>query len=530
MKREFSKLADRQFDLLVIGGGIYGAWVAYDASLRGLRVAIVEKKDWAAGTSSASSKLIHGGLRYLERSRFSMVRIALDERERLFRAGRHRVRRLQLVLPLYKDARVGRFRLGMGLRIYDRLAGRHDSFEDHNSLSREELVERYGFLNPAGLKAGFTYSDGLTDDARLTLEVIDGACGAGAIAVNRARAVNLIDNGGVIAGAVVKDMETGEAVAVRAAMTASCAGPWSQELIDAVRPSSSPLLRMSKGVHLVMPALPTDDGFLLISKRHGGVVFMIPWYGRTLLGTTDTEFQGDPDQVAVDDTDRAYLLAQANHVLAGSPWRESDIIGSFAGIRSLPYRPGRSSAELTRELSIEEPLRNLLVSAGGKMTSARADAAMLVDLAIARMDKERVGCATHDLPLPWFPRGSYREWRRDSFVRGLELGLDEMAVNSCQERYGTTIDTFYDTVAEAPALAGRIVPELPFCFGEAIHAVRREMARSLEDILRRRMPLLLLCKPTRETLGRVAGLVGPILGWSGQRRDDEVAAIHDSFG
>ncbi len=529
MKREFSRLADSHFDLLVVGGGIYGAWVAYDASLRGVRVAIVEKKDWAAGTSSASSKLIHGGLRYLERARFSMVRAALDERERLFRAGRHRIRRLQLVLPLYSDARVGRLRLGLGLRIYDRLAGKHDSFEDHRRLSRNELIERYGFLNPVGLKAGFTYSDGLTDDARLTLEIIDGACGAGAIAVNRARAERLLDDGGAITGALVKDMETGESVSVRATMTANCAGPWSQELIDTVRPSSRPLLRMSKGVHLVMPALPVEDGFLLISKRHGGVVFMIPWYGRTLLGTTDTEFKGDPDEVAVENADKAYLLEQANRVLAGSPWRESDIIGSFAGVRSLPYRPGRSSAELTRELSIEEPLRNLIVPAGGKMTSARADAAMLVDLAIARMDRERINCATENLPLPWFPRGSLREWRRDSFVRGLELGLDEITVKSCQERYGTTVETLYATIAEEPALAGRIVPELPFCFGEAFHAVRREMARTLEDILRRRIPLLLLCKAERETLARVAGLVGPLLGWSDRRRSDEVAAIDDLF-
>jgi glycerol-3-phosphate dehydrogenase len=430
---------------------------------------------------------------------------------------------------VYSDARVGRFRLGLGLRIYDRLAGRHDSFEDHQRLNREELIERYPFMNPEGLKAGFTYSDGLTDDARLTLEIIDGAQGAGAIAVNRARATKLIDDGGIV-GATVKDMETGESVEVRATMTANCAGPWSQELLEAIRPSSRPLLRLSKGVHLVMPALPVDDGFLLISKRHGGVVFMIPWYGRTLLGTTDTEFQGDPDRVRVDDTDRAYLLAQANHVLRAFHWRESDIIGSFAGIRSLPYRPGRSSAELSRELKIEEPVRNLLVSAGGKMTSARADAAMLVDLAIARMDREHVACATDHLPLPWFPRGSFREWRRDSFVRGLELGLDEMAVRNCQERYGTTVNTLYDTIAEAPALAARIVPELPFCFGETVHTVRREMARSLEDILRRRMPLLLLCRPGRETLARVAGLVGPLLGWSEQRKHDEVAAVHDSFG
>jgi glycerol-3-phosphate dehydrogenase len=529
MKRDFSRLGGSQFDLLVIGGGIYGAWVAYDASLRGMRVAIVEKKDWAAGTSSASSKLIHGGLRYLEHARFGLVRTALEERERLFRLGRHRVRPLRFVLPVYADARAGPFRLGIGLRIYDRLAGDRGSFDGHQRLSRKELIDRFPFLNSERLKAGFTYSDCLTDDARLTLEVIDGACGAGAVAVNHARAAGLIVDGGAITGAVVEDAETDQTHEVRATMTANCAGPWSQELIESVRPSSRPLLRLSKGVHLVMPSLPVDDAFLLISKRHGGVVFLIPWYGRTLLGTTDTEFQGDPDRVSVDNADKTYLLAQANHVLKDSPWRESDIISSFAGIRSLPYTSGRPSAQLTRELSIEEPLRNLLVSAGGKMTSARVDAAMLVDLALARMNRKRVACATEELPFPWYPKESYREWRRRSFVRGLELGLDEMVVKSCQDRYGTKVDLLYSTIAGAPALASRIVPELPFCLGEIVHAVNDEMARDLEDILRRRIPLLLLCKPSRETLARAAGLAGLLLGWSDRRKNEEVAAVHDSI-
>ena len=543
MKREFGKLGDGPFDLLVIVGGIYGAWVAYDAALRGIKVVLVEKKDWAAGTSvartatavqaagtsSASSKLIHGGLRYLEHFRFGLVRKSLEERSLLNRLGPHRVEPLRFVIPIYSDARVGRLRMRIGLSIYDRLAGKHRRVARHRSLNKAELLQQFHFLNPRGLKGGLTYGDSLTDDARLTLEVVDGALQAGAIAVNRARATELLADGPAIVGARVEDGESGASIDIRAAVTANCAGAWSNQLVESVQPSAAPPLRLSKGAHLVLPPLPCDDAFLLISKRHGGVVFLIPWYGRTLLGTTDTEFEGNPDRLQVEQASQAYLLAQANHVLKDFPWREADIISSFAGIRTLPGSTG-SSSEVTRELKIEEPLPNLLLRAGGKLTSARVDSAKVVDLAMERMGLQRSRSITGDQPLPWCPAGSYQNWLRETLIEGLELGLDEMTVNTCQRRYGARITRLFEILADAPGLSARIVPDAPFCLAEIVHAARHEMARGLEDVLRRRMPLVLVSKLSQETLTLAAGLMGPALGWSDQRKQDEVASLLQQTG
>jgi glycerol-3-phosphate dehydrogenase len=530
MKRDFGKLGDGPFDLLVIGGGIYGAWVAYDAALRGLKVAVVEKKDWAAGTSSASSKLIHGGLRYLEHFHFGLVRKALVERGLLHSLGRHRVQPLRFIIPIYSDARVGRFRLRAGLAIYDSLAGRHDRFARHGSLSKSDLIRDYDFLNPRDLKGGLTYSDGLTDDARLTLEVVAGAMEAGAVAVNRARVTELHADGATVVGARVEDGESGETVDIRASVTANCAGAWSNRLVEGVRPSAAPPLRLSKGAHLVLPALPTDDAFLLISKRHGGVVFMIPWYGRTLLGTTDTEFEGDPDRLHVEAGSRAYLLAQANAVLKDFPWREHHVISRFAGIRTLPGATGGRSSDVTREIKIEEPLRNMLLRVGGKLTSARVDAARVIDRALELLGRQRLRSVTGDQPLPWSPPGSFSAWRHEMLIEGIQLGFDEITMDNCARRYGTSIRKLFEIVADSPGLAGRIVPDAPFCLAEIVHAARSEMARDLEDVLRRRMPLTLVHKLSEDTLILAAGLMGSVLRWTEKRKKREVGSLMRNIG
>ena len=225
MKREFEKLRTGPFDLLVIGGGIYGAWIAYDAALRGLRVAIVEKEDWAAGTSSASSKLIHGGLRYLEHRHFGLVRRALDERRRLCRLAPHRMAPLRFVLPVYEGARAGRLRLKLGLWLYDRLGGKRQPVPRHESLARADFQRDYPFIEQDRLRGGFTYGDVVTDDARYTLEIVDGAIGAGVVAVNRAEAHGLLQEFGRVAGARIEDRETGKRIEVRATVPPTVPAP-----------------------------------------------------------------------------------------------------------------------------------------------------------------------------------------------------------------------------------------------------------------------------------------------------------------
>jgi len=524
MKREFGALRDRAFDLLVIGGGIYGAWTAYDAALRGLRVALVEKDDWSSGTSSASSKLIHGGLRYLEYMRFGLVRKSLDERRRLWRLAPHRVSPLRFVLPVYRGTRLGRWTLGAGLFVYDLLGGRGQPVPRHRSLSRERLLRGYGFLEPDGLSGGFRFGDCQTDDARFTLEIVDGAAGAGAVALNRARACELLLHGKRVTGARVEDLETGESLDVRAGVTVGCAGPWIDRLIGDSTGSESRLARLSKGVHLLLPALPTDDAFLLASDD-GRVVFVIPWYGHTLLGTTDTEFDGDPDRVAVDQEDVDFLLENANRALHGIQWTEDQISGSFAGLRALPDVRGVPTSSVTRELSVEQPLPYLITTVGGKYTSARADAAEVVDRVVTMLGRRMPGCATAERPFPWCPEPPFEAWVASIAGVGRGLGFDEKTLHACLRRYGTRIHELFDAVRDEPRLAERIVAEEPFCLAEVAHAVRHEMARDLTDVLRRRVPLLLLRRLSREELARVAEVaVGPS-GWTAERTAAEIEKL-----
>lgn len=521
MERNFARLDGAPFDVLVVGGGIYGAWTAYDAALRGLRVALVEQRDWSAGTSQASSKLIHGGLRYLEHGRFRLVRRSLAERRRLLRIGRHRVRPLRIVLPVYKHDRVGRLRLRLGLWLYDRLGGGRNPTMRHAARSRASLIEEY-HLEPAGLLGGFTFGDGQTDDARFVVEIVDGATAAGALAVNRARATKLLLDGERVGGAAVCDLESGRTVEVRARVTVDCCGPWCEELAREVAGAERLPVRRTKGVHLVLPALPTPDAFLLMSAEDRRIVFLLPWYGRTLVGTTDTDYRGDPADVRVEPDDVDHLLARANRAFDDLHWTRGDVLASFAGVRTLAAGGAGSASAVTREWRMGAPLPSLLTSVGGKFTSARSEAARIVDRAVELLGCRALPCATGKRPLPWSPQGSHRNWRREMLRIGLQLGIDEETVSNGLLRYGVRIEQLFDRVRHAPELARRIVPGLPFSMAEVVHAAADEMALSLEDVLRRRVPLLLLCRLDEPTVREVADRVGAVLGWTGERRRREV--------
>jgi glycerol-3-phosphate dehydrogenase len=523
LKRDFESLGDGPFDLLVIGGGVYGAWIAYDAALRGLSVALVERTDWAAGTSSASSKLIHGGLRYLEHRQIDLVRKTLAERRLLCRLGPHRVRPLRFLMPVYKNDRVGRVKMKAGLWLYDKLAGHDPVVGGHESVDVETALRHYD-LRPEGLRGGFLFGDCQTDDARFVLEIVDGACDAGAVAVNRAEATALLWEGDRVVGATVEDAWSGKTIEVRASVTVSASGAWNAE-------ADNVDVRLTKGVHLVMPPLPADEGLLISSDDDGRIVFVIPWYGRTLVGTTDTDFDGSPDEVCVEREDIDYLLARVNGVIAGAPWRPSDVIATFAGLRTLPVGGDLAPSAVTREWSLEEPNDRLLVPVGGKYTSARADAATAVDRVVSMLGREAFPCLTADRPFPWAPTGDYREWSVEALRVGLGLGLDEETVESCQQRHGARIEKIFERIRQSPELAQRVVPDAPFCLAEVIHAVTDEMAATLEDILRRRVPLLLVSRVSTKRLEEIAVIVGAFLGWSDARRRQETAWLQaDSAG
>lgn len=494
VRREPSRLGDGPFDLLVIGGGIYGAWIAYDAALRGLSVALVEAEDWGSGTSSASSKLIHGGLRYLEHGHLGLVAKSLRERSRLLRLAPHRVWPLRFLLPLWDDSRMGALALGAGLWAYDLLAGADNGgCPRHQRLGVDDLAATAGFL-AGGLRAGFAYGDAGTDDARLVLELVSGALSAGAVAVNHVRATALRSAGSGVEGAEVIDLLSQRTWSVRARMTVVAGGACSTMLNGVEGPR--PPLRYSKGVHLLLPPLPliapTQSAMLLTAPRDGRVFFLIPWYGATLVGTTDTEHPGPPAPVTVDDADIDYLLAAVAVRCPGLGWGRKQVRGSFAGLRVLVGGDGRAIGAVSREWTLAEPRAGLLLPLGGKLTSARVEADRTVQRIFALGGRRAPGCPTADRLLPWAPAEPWSLWAERRIAEGVALGLDHEVCATAVRRYGTTIEWLFARLRSDPAGCRRASRRVPFCRAESAHAVEHEMAVIGEDIVRRRVPLALL--------------------------------------
>jgi glycerol-3-phosphate dehydrogenase len=517
MKREFAALQEQNFDLLVCGGGIYGAWTAYDAALRGLKVALVEQGDWASATSSASSKLIHGGLRYLETYDFKLVRKALKERQRLLQIAPHCVWPLRFGVPVYADSRNGTLKLKAGLTLYDALAGFPDEQMRHCHFNREQFAGRFPFLDEATLKGGFTYGDAQTDDARLVLELVAGAMAHGAVCVNYAKLVAWSEEDGKIRGATVQDEVQGATVQVRARQCVSTAGQCVAETEQ-----GRGWCRLSKGVHLVLPALQVAEAILLTAKSDGRVFFIIPWYGRTLLGTTDTDYRGDPARVEVADDDIDYLLAAASRYLK-TAWTREDVIGSYAGLRVMKWSDHESPSAASRDWELKTAGNGLHHSIGGKITSAREDAACIVDVVCATLGVDAV-CTTGSRDFPWKPSQDFGAWQEQGIARAQRLGIDAESAKWLLSRHGVRAEEMFGMVEENPGLAQRIVPDLPFIHADLLFCAREEMAVHLSDLLRRRLPLLILARLGGSDLRRLAGQVSSVLEWDEGRSAQEAEA------
>ena len=510
MKRDFTALQGRRFDLLVCGGGIYGAWTAYDAALRGLHVAIVEQDDWACATSSSSSKLIHGGLRYLESFDLKLVRKALRERALLLRNAPHRVWPLRFGVPLYTHNRIGALRLQAGLLLYDLLAGCTGKDMRHRRFSQRAYIENFPGLNPDKLQGGYTYADAQSDDARLVLELIAGAQQAGAVCVNHCKLLHVLEQNGQARGALVTDQTTQACIQISAAHIVDTRGAW-----EAATAQGNAWCRLTKGIHLVLPALGHEAALLLTAPADGRVFFIIPWYGRTLLGTTDTDYRGNAAQVSVDTADVTYLLAAANHYLK-TPWTPADVLGSYAGLRVLKKSDASASSAAPSSLSRDWELRTtdngVLHSIGGKLTSARADAARIVDEVCARSGVQ-APCATAARALPWTPPGDFSAWVQSATLCARQLGVDAESAHWLLRRHGHNVHAIFNDMQCEPALAARILPALPLTLGDLLFCARNEMVVHLPDLLRRRMPLLILTPLDADQLRRIGQAVAPILGW-----------------
>lgn len=512
MQRNFSQLTDQSFDAVICGGGIYGAWSAYDAALRGLKVALVDQGDWACATSSASSKLIHGGLRYLELLDFKLVRKTLQERQLLLAAGPHKIWPLRFGIPVYQDSRLGSLRLKSGLIIYDLLAGVLNSNQAHQHFSRAEFSNRFPCLNTDFLTGGFSYLDAQTDDARLVLELVDGALSAGAVCLNYCQVTDVIEQQGKISSVRIRDLVTAEETRVHTRHLVKTTGQWL---------AATEACRLSKGVHLVMPKLLENEALLLTAKSDGRVFFIIPWYGLTLLGTTDTDYAGDVDQVSVDPQDVEYLLTEANRKLKSIQWTKHDIIGCFAGLRVLKQRTKTAPSEVSRDWELKISGNGLLTSIGGKITSARADAAYLIDKLCEQLNIHE-SCKTRANPLPWAPATDYIQWTADNSREARQLGVDEECALWLLRRYGKCVDPILKAIAQNPRLAERIIPATPFIRAELAYCARNEMVIHLDDLLRRRIPLLILAKLSPNDLRQLAENAAAVLNWDTPTLNNEI--------
>ncbi len=379
MQRSFAALESRVFDVLVIGGGITGAGIARDAAMRGLSVAIVEKADWASGTSSKSSRLIHGGIRYLERGQVGLVRESVREREILLRIAPHLVKPLEFTWPVYRGARLPRWKLRVGLTLYDLLAGKR-RVQAHHSLDVSEVLEKEPGLRRDGLTGGASYYDAATDDAGLTRANVMSAVQHGAIAVDHARAEPTTLSGGKADGALVHDMQGDATTHVSARVTVSATGPWQA--------------KGTKGSHIILPRsrIGNHSAITMTSPDDGRVMFVLPSGDRTVVGTTDIYTVETPDDVKASDAEITYLLRAANAYFPSASLTTDDVTGTWAGIRPLATAPaGTSPSSISREYRISRDKAGLLVVTGGKLTTYRAMAAEVVnqvELALSRKPRQ----------------------------------------------------------------------------------------------------------------------------------------------
>lgn len=545
MKRDLPAMAETTHDLLVIGGGVCGVCIARDAAMRGLSVALVERADFSHATSAASSKLIHGGLRYLKNFELGLVRESLRERRVWETIAPHLVYPLRFILPNYRRRESSkRWMLRAGLTLYDLLAFDRNRLEDddrkipgHRMLSADQARAQVPGLSSDGLLGAAEYWDcQMFSPERLALECAVDAAGHGARLANWAHVTSLqIDKRGGsprVTGAIVEDRHGGATFELSAKIVVNATGPWADRLLDGLPGAPPPAIVRSKGIHIITRSL-TGDTAVAFETRHGHF-FILPWRGHSLIGTTDAIYRGDPDDFAVTDGDIAAFLTVINAGFPSAALTREDVIHFYGGLRPLvESAPGDDSYDASRRSEVVDHgeaggPHGLLSALGGKWTTARAIAEQVVDR-VANLTElgKRSPCRTGERPLPG---GGFGTWAPfvDALLRQ-HATLDPDVVANLARNYGARARELIalgdsDGRLLAPLAAGRVD-----CGAQVVFAVRHEMARTLGDVVFRRTGLGTLGSPGTEALAAVADLMGAELGWDARERTQQVESVASSF-
>jgi len=511
-RADIEELKNQEFDILVVGGGIVGSGIALDASSRGLRVALIEQYDFASGTSSRSSKLIHGGLRYLEQFDFKLVRQAILERQMMVtHQAPHLVKPITFIYPLHRKY-IDRVRVGVGLLLYDLLQGTNRALPWHAYLAGADMVDMAHSLNPETAFGGFLYFDAQVDDARHTMMVARTAKSFGAQIATGAKVIKLTKSNNAITGASIETDE-GERIEVRSKVVIAAAGVWNESIYEQINIEPSYKITMSKGVHITLLKDAIDSKSGIIIKTETSVLFIIPWGNQWLLGTTDTPYAGDKTNPIAEEKDIQYIIDQANTILKPQISREQ-IIGAYAGIRPLvANKKSATTAKIPREHTVDHPLKGFVSIAGGKYTIYRIMAKEAVDTAVKDLKFKVVKSSTGLLPL--LGAREYPDMKKRLTSLAQERSMSIFTIEHLLSRYGSASESIFSLIENENSLGEVLIVGHPYLKAEVLYAVTHEGARGLIDILSRRLRIVFEAKDCGVGVAQYcAELVAPFFGWN----------------
>jgi glycerol-3-phosphate dehydrogenase len=526
-ERTFEDLERGPLDVLVVGGGIVGTGIARDLALRGLKVALVEQRDLASGTSSRPTRLIHGGLRYLELFDFALVRTDMREREVLLRLAPHLVHPLRFLMSMYGRGFLYRAKLQAGMQLYDALSF-DKSLPTRQWLNRKQVMRVEPGLNPTDLQGAWQYYDAQVSLVeRLVLENALDAASVGGMVLTYATALRFLrDESGAVTGAVIHDALSGREVEAHARLTVNASGPWLDMTTAGLRGGRRPLLRLTKGVHVVTPSAG-EHAHVLFAKSDGRLFFVIPWLGYSLIGTTDTDYHGDPSDVAATREDVDYLISEARHAFPSG--RFDEVHYTYAGIRALVRVEDVDEGKVSRKHALHDHARRdgvpgILSVVGGKITAYRAFAEEVGDFVVGKLGNHtRTASNTQIRPLPGGLLGDLQTYVRDVICpRARTLGLDKQQAEHLGSIYGSLTPDVLSRAERDPRLAQRVCAHQPTIGAQIERAVAAEWALSLGDVLLRRTPLGLEACQALDCLDNLAVQVGELLGWDAAERARQV--------